>query len=173
MEGEALTNEELAQVSSLAHKQLTLERRIEEAEDLLKMLKKELSKVAEDLLPAAMDELGISKISLSGIIGSIEVKDEWHASLAGAAKQAAINWLHDTGNDDIVSDTVSIDFGKGYATEATSLLAELHHKGLNAKLVVNVNTTQFKALCKELVESGTEVPLTEVGIFIQRKAVIK
>ena len=171
---EVITNAEMAQVSTLAQKQLTLERRIAEEEELLKTLKKELAKINLDLLPSAMDELGISKITLSGAIGSIEIREEWHASLAGEKKAVAIAWLRATNNDDIITETVAVEFGKGEMEDAKTLLYLLEEKyGYAATETLNVNTSRFKALCKELLEAGHDVPLDDVGIYVQRKAVVK
>ena len=55
----SLSNEELAQISVLAEKQVMYERKIVGLEEDLKYVKEQLKQVAEKELPNAMSELGL------------------------------------------------------------------------------------------------------------------
>ena len=55
---------QLETVSNLAQRQLALHDKITVAEGKLKKFKEELRSVQEDLLPAAMQEIGLSSVEL-------------------------------------------------------------------------------------------------------------
>lgn len=167
-----ITNADLETVAALAERQLKLENRIVEAEDVLKKLKAAHRKIAEDDLPTEMAALGLLNFTLANGKG-ISIKQIWNASIAGVKKDAVIAWLRSNDHDDIVSSIISVTFGKGENEQVFELLGNLADAGFAPREDTTVNTATFKALCKELVEDGIEVPLNDLGVYVINKATIK
>jgi len=73
--------------------------------------------------------------------------------------------------DDVIKDEVTAAFGKGAASlaeEAVKLLIDSGATAVDRKRYVNPQT--FAALLRELLAAGEEVPLDELGAFMQRRA---
>lgn len=162
----------LAAIAQLAGYQLSLEKQVEEKTQELKELSARLREVSEKDLPMAMAEVGMREFTLdSG--ERIKVTDDWKASITGKYKPIVIKWLRENGHDDIIKSAVVAEFNKGEDDKAAGLLDTLANDGFRVHNDVNVNTTTFKALCKELYSDGVDVPLGDLGVYIVRKAVIK
>lgn len=58
------------------------------------------------LLPEAMDEDGVSNISIDGV-GRITLRGEVFASIRADNREAAYEWLRDTGRGSLISETVN------------------------------------------------------------------
>ena len=107
-----ITNADLETVAALAERQLNLENRIVEAEDVLKKLKSAHRKIAEDDLPTEMAALGLLNFTLANGKG-ISIKEVWCASIAGVKQYAVIAWVLSTDHEVIVCSIISGTFGKG------------------------------------------------------------
>lgn len=58
------------------------------------------------LLPEAMDEDGVSNISIDGV-GRVTLRGEVFASIRADNREAAYEWLRDTGRGSLISETVN------------------------------------------------------------------
>lgn len=171
-EEEIPEDEALRAIAALAEEQLELEEDIATAQDALKKLEGLHRIISQDKLPAAMAEVGMREFTMDNG-KKISITDDWKASISGGKKPFVINWLRENEHDDIIKTNVIAEFSKGEEDKAKALLDSLDESGYLARRDSNVNTSTFKALCKELVGEGVDLPLGDLGIYIVRKSVIK
>lgn len=171
-EAEAVSNTDLDEIADLAARQVWLEDQITVAEEVLKEKKRMWRQIAEDELPSAMAAVGMETFQLTD--GSkISVKEDWKASITNRNRNFVMDWLKETGNDGIISNEIKVLFGKGDEKEAANLFSALGEDGQDVYQNETVNTGTLKALCRELMEKGIDIPVSELGMFVVRKAVIK
>lgn len=75
-------------------------------EDSLKDVNKSIELLTKQVIPEKMDEQGISNVSF-GDIGRISLRGEVYASILAENREAAYQWLRDTGRASLISNTVN------------------------------------------------------------------
>jgi len=159
-------------ISNLCKQQIALERRITDLEQELKDTKRDHKKIAEDLLPAALDEYGVSQLKMDD--GSeISVSPYYNASIAKDRADEAFDWLVQAGHGSLIKNHVTAAFGRGEDNVAKSLLAELEQRGMATQTKIWVEPMTLKSFVKEQVEKGNNLPYDLLGIFVGQKAKIK
>lgn len=164
-----VSEDALKRLSDLAHRQLELEREIGRLEYQIKELGKHHRKISEEDIPSLLDETGLSEIRLSDGT-KVLVKEDLRVSTTGKHRDAINRWLEETGHDDVIKDEVVAQFGKGEGERAAMLMraAAEFTDATTRKRYVNPQT--FSALLRELMAAGEEVPLEELGAYIQRRS---
>lgn len=166
------SNNEVKEIAALAELQLFRAKRVEELEENLKAWQAMLRQTQEVDLPNAMQQAGVSEIKLpTG--EKITIKDGITASVPKDRKAEVCQWLRLHGFGDIVSEDVSVSFGRGEEAKARETSTILRNLGLQPALVTDVNTARLKALITEQLAKGKEVPLEMFGAQTWTKAVIK
>tara|TARA_B100000085_G_scaffold284346_1_gene317215 strand:- start:310 stop:858 length:549 start_codon:yes stop_codon:yes gene_type:complete len=161
----------ISTISNLCKQQLTLEQRIADLEQELKDAKQEHRKIAEDLLPAAMDEYGVAELKMDD--GSkINVSPFYSASIPKAKQDEAFTWLTEQGHGSLIKNHVTAAFGRGEDNLAKDLLAELDQRGMATQTKTWVEPMTLKSFVKEQVEKGENLPYDLLGIFVGQKAKI-
>jgi len=161
----------ISTVSNLCKQQLALEQRIADLEQELKDAKREHRKVAEDLLPAAMEEFGLSELRMDD--GSeIKVTPYYSASIAKDRADEAFHWLTEAGHGSLIKNHVTAAFGRGEDNLAKDLLAELDQRGMATQTKTWVEPMTLKSFVKEQVEKGENLPHDLLGIFVGQRAKI-
>ena len=163
---------QLQLISDLGNRQLRLEREVAAAEAALAKVSAQLRQVQEVDLPDAMAAAGCRAYTLTSG-ESISIIDGITASLSGEKRAAACAWLRANGYGDLVTDDVAISFGRGHEQDAMTLARELIEKGLIPAVTTNVNTATLKALIKEKLSEGVEMPLDTLGAYQWKKARVK
>lgn len=165
-------NNEVKEIAALAQSQVFWQEAVENLESQLQRTKEKLRQVQEVDLPNAMQQAGVSEIKLpTG--EKITIKDGITASVPKDRKQEVCQWLRLHGFGDIVSEDVSVSFGRGEEQQAREMADRLRELGLQPALVTDVNTARLKALIAEQLAKGKEVPLEMFGAIQWTKAVIK
>ena len=162
----------LGRVAPLAAQQLRLESKVAEAEQSLKDRKKALAEIAERELPDLMVELGLTDFTTADGL-RVTVKDVLSAWTTGKYRDAIFAWLHATDNDSLISHEVVAKFGRGEADAAEQAESEARLLGGDVVLTDKVNPQTFKALVRQLLADGEEVPIDEIGVSIATKSTIK
>lgn len=166
------SNNEVKEIAALAERQLREQEIVETLELHLKQAQAALRQTQEIDLPNAMQQAGVSEIKLpTG--EKITIKDGITASVPKDRKQEVCQWLRLHGFGDIVSEDVSVSFGRGEEKQARETADRLRELGLQPALVTDVNTARLKALISEQLAKGKEVPLEMFGAVQWTKAVIK
>ena len=158
------------------NKRLTqLEQDIEQATITLKQLARERDNLKLVEIPELMNELDVPKINISmdGKDYEISRKENFYASISKDRKPLVVEWLRANGHDGLIRNELIADVPKGkdnVASEAYKILEDL---GFNVTRETNVHTGSFKALVKDELEKGSDVPLEELGVNRVVEAVIK
>lgn len=168
----SIQDDQLKTVSKLAEYQLILENKIKSAEEDLATLKEQYKQVSQTDLPEALAETGLSEIKLTD--GSkISVQQFYNASIPKDNIDEAFTWLRNNGHADLIKNTVACNFGRGEDAEARALKDTLNSIGLSFTEKVGVHPQTLKAFVREQVESGQNLPLDLLGVYIGQKTVIK
>jgi len=162
----------ISTVSNLCKQQIALEKRIADLELELKDAKREHRKVAEDLLPAALQEYGVTELKMED--GSeISVAPYYSASIAKDRQDEAFQWLIEAGHGSLIKNHVTAAFGRGEDNSAKDLLAELEQRGMQTQTKTWVEPMTLKSFVKEQVEKGENLPYDLLGIYVGQRAKIR
>jgi hypothetical protein len=162
----------ISTVSNLCKQQIALEKRIADLELELKDTKREYRKVAEDLLPAALQEYGVTELKMDD--GSeISVAPYYSASIAKDRADEAFQWLTEAGHGSLIKNHVTAAFGRGEDNSAKDLLAELEQRGMQTQTKTWVEPMTLKSFVKEQVEKGENLPYDLLGVFVGQRAKIR
>jgi len=169
---EKLGDDKLSSVSQLAEKMRLQAELVEGLEQSLKDAKQTLYKLRDDTLPTALQELGLTGLTLSD--GSkVNLKPTYGGHITVANREEAHQWLRDHKYDDIIKNTVSCQFGRGEDQEAAMFYEELNRQGMVASQKTEVHAQTLKAWVRERVENGDNFPMELFGAFVGQQAEIK
>lgn len=162
----------LAGVSALAKRAKLLEKEMADLEQSLKERKENYRKLTEEVIPEALTELGMKGFVMDD--GSqIEVKPFYSASISEARRAEAFEWLRANGFDDIIKNTVSVQFGRGEDELCARLLNLLGGQGFPAQQAEKIEPSTLRAWVREQVERGNAFPQELFGAYIGKRATIK
>ena len=162
----------LLSISELAKAALLLEKDITDLEATLTEKKEQLRNLTDERLPDALKEIGMTKFQMTD--GSvIEVKPFYSASIPVDRRGEAYEWLRAHGYDDIIKNTVSVQFGRGEDDAAGDLINSIRKQGLLPEQAEKIESQTLKAWVREMVEKGTEFPSELFGAYTGFKAKIK
>ena len=150
----------------------TLQREIEFAEDQLKQKKKNLEHVSGEVIPTMMSEMGLSHLKLMDG-SSVDVKPNYSATITVANREAAFNWLRQNGLGDIIKNEISVSFGRNEDNKAADYAALATERGYQPTQKLKVEPMTLKALVRERIEAGKEMPTELFNIFVGNKTTIK
>ena len=165
---------ELVKLASLADDQQRAEAEVARLEAELKKAKENLTRISEGLLPELMDELGMEHFkTTSGI--EIAIEEKIHASIPKARNAEAIAWLDDNEHSGSVKRQFVIRFNRDEQAWANRFAADLRKrkKKVDAEMNHSIHPSTLRALMKELLERGDDVPLELFGIHRRRVSKIK
>ena len=162
-------------IQSLADQVQRLEgilRRIELSENSLKDLKKEHQRISGEVIPTMMSEMGLSELKLQD--GShLKVSTSYRATITEANKEAAFNWLRNNGLGDIIKNEISVSFGRNEDNKAASYAELAKGQGFQPTQKMKVEPMTLKALVRERIEAGKDMPTEIFGVFSENKTTIK
>ena len=162
-------------IQSLADQVERLEgllRRIELSENNLKDLKKEHQRISGEVIPTMMSEMGLSELKLQD--GShLKVSTSYRATITEANKEAAFNWLRNNGLGDIIKNEISVSFGRNEDNKAADYAELAKGQGFQPTQKMKVEPMTLKALVRERIEAGKDMPTEIFGVFSENKTTIK
>jgi hypothetical protein len=162
----------LAAVSELGRQAILIEKDIEDLEATLAEKKESLRNLTDERIPDALKEIGMKSFEMAD--GSeIEVKPFYSASIPSDRRGEAYEWLRAHGFDDIIKNTVSVQFGRGEDDAAGDLINVIRKQGLLPEQAEKIESQTLKAWVREMVEQGTEFPTELFGAYTGFKAKIK
>jgi len=149
-----------------------LHTRIEASENNLKDLKKEYQRISGEVIPTMMSEMGLAELKLSD--GShLKVSTTYRATITEANKETAFNWLRDNGLGDIIKNEISVAFGRNEDNKAANYAELAKGQGFQPTQKMKVEPMTLKALVRERIEAGKEMPTEIFGVFSENKTTIK
>ena len=145
---------------------------IESDEQQLKQKKKHLENLSGEVIPTMLSEMGLSFLKLQDG-SSVEVKTNYSATITQANKEAAFNWLRENGLGDIIKNEISVSFGRNEDNKAADYAELAKGQGLEPKQKLKVEPMTLKALVRERIEAGKEMPTEIFNIYVGNKTTIK
>ena len=116
--------------------------------------------------------MNIKKMKVSD--GSaVEVKPGYGASIPTAKKEEAFNWLREHGLGDLIKNEVTVSFGRNEDNKAADYAALAKGQGFQPTQKMKVEPMTLKALVRERIEAGKEMPTEIFGVFSENKTTIK
>ena len=151
---------------------VALQERLELQETNMKNTKKELDHLSGEVIPTMMSEMGLSHLKL--IDGSsVDVKPNYSASITIANKDAAFGWLRENNLGDIIKNEISVSFGRNEDNKAADYAALAEGQGYQPQQKLKVEPMTLKALVRERIEAGKEMPTELFNIYVGNKTTIK
>ena len=149
-----------------------LHKRIETSENNIKDLKKEYQRISGEVIPTMMSEMGLAELKLSD--GShLKVSTTYRATITEANKETAFNWLRDNGLGDIIKNEILVSFGRNEDNKAADYAELAKGQGFQPTQKMKVEPMTLKALVRERIEAGKEMPTEIFGVFSENKTTIK
>jgi len=141
-----------------------LEDEIKIAEESLKQLKQQAETLSGEVIPTMMTEMNISTMKLAD--GSaIEVKPVYGASIPIEKKEEAFKWLRDNGLGDLIKNEVTVSFGRNEDNKAAEYAVLAQGQGYQPTQKLKVEPMTLKALVRERVEKGLDMPSDLFNVF--------
>jgi hypothetical protein len=145
---------------------------IESDEQQIKDKKKHLEHLSGEVIPTMLSEMGLSFLKLADG-SSVEVKTNYSATITQAKKEEAFNWLRANGLGDIIKNEISVSFGRNEDNKAADYAELAKGQGLQPTQKLKVEPMTLKALVRERLEGGKEMPTELFNIFVGNKTTIK
>ena len=141
-------------------------------ENDLKMMKKKRDHISGEVIPTMMSEMGLAELKLHD--GShLKVSTSYRATITEANKESAFNWLRENGLGDIIKNEISVSFGRNEDNKAADYAELAKGQGFQPTQKMKVEPRTLKALVRERIEAGKEMPTEIFGVFSENKTTIK
>ena len=145
---------------------------IEDTESRIKLLKKKRDHISGEVIPTMMSEMGLAELKLHD--GShLKVSTTYRATITEANKETAFNWLRENGLGDIIKNEISVSFGRNEDNKAADYAALAEERGFQPTQKLKVEPMTLKALVRERIEAGKDMPTEIFNVFIGNKTTIK
>ena len=149
-----------------------VQRALEMDEEQIKQKKKHLEHLSGEVIPTMLSEMGLSFLKLADG-SSVEVKTNYSATITQAKKEEAFNWLRKNGLGDIIKNEISVSFGRNEDNKAADYAELAKGQGFQPTQKMKVEPMTLKALVRERIEAGKEMPTEIFGVFSENKTTIK
>ena len=139
---------------------------IADLEEKIKYKKEKMDKISSEIIPNMLAEQGLSSLKLAD--GSaVEVKKVYNCTIRKDNIDSAYTWLRENGLGDIIKNEVSVQFGKGEDNKAQLLLDLAVSNGYEPQQKTKVEPMTLKALFRERVEAGLDMPSESFSVFVK------
>lgn len=133
----------------------------------------QIKRYQEQLIPDVAEGVE-GKLQLSdGTV--ITIKEDIRINASRDKKPGIVKWLTDIGSDSIVRRQLVCEFDKGEGDKFNAIRQAIAatDSTVPMKSTVDVHHMTLKALVKEMLENGEEVPIDVLGLFRQRIAKVE
>ena len=144
----------------------TYEEEIAELEEQIKKKREKADKISSEIIPNMLAEQGISSLKLADG-SSVDVRKSYNCTIKKDEMESAYNWLRENHLGDIIKNEVSVQFGRGEDNKAEQLLNLAAQEGYEPSQRSKVEPMTLKALYRERVEAGLDMPSQFFNIFIK------
>ena len=155
---------DLKQLSEQVVKLRTLEDKYAAKEEELKKIKKDMDVLSGEVIPTMMTEMNVAKFSLEDGAG-VEVKPVDGASIPKEREEEAFDWLRKNGLGDLIKNMVTVSFGRNEDNKAADFAVLAQGQGYQPSQKLKVEPMTLKALVRERLESGKELPTDLFNVF--------
>ena len=163
---EVIEKTDIQQLSGYCLELQGLEDNIQSKEEEIKKLKEQADKIASEIIPNMLAEQGLSSLKLAD--GSaVEVRKSYSCTIKKDGTDAAYKWLRENGLEDIIKNEVFVTFGKGEDNKAEQLLSLAENSGYEPQQKSKVEPMTLKALYRERIEAGLDMPSDSFNLFVK------
>ena len=142
-----------------------LEDEVKADEEALKNKKQNVEIISGEIIPTLLSEMGLSSIKLAD--GSaVDVKPYYAANISSKNREAAYNWLRENGLGDIIKNEISVSFGRNEDNKAATYANLAKSQGFEPTQKLKVEPMTLKALVRERIENGKEMPMDIFNVFV-------
>ena len=141
-------------------------------EEAIKQKKKDIEHLSGEVIPTMLSEMGLSFLKLSDG-SSVEVKTNYSATITQANREKAFNWLRENDLGDIIKNELTVSFGRNEDNKAADYAELAKGQGCEPTQKLKVEPMTLKALVRERLEGGKEMPTELFNIFVGNKTTIK
>ena len=135
-------------------------------------MKKSRDHVSGEIIPTMMSEMGLAELKLHD--GShLKVSTSYRATITEANKEAAFNWLRNNGLGDIIKNEILVSFGRNEDNKAADYAALAQERGYQPTQKLKVEPMTLKALVRERIENGKDMPPDIFNVFVGNRTTIK
>ena len=134
-----------------------IEDEIQNAEESISKLKEQAKTLSQFEIPKMMEEMHITKLKLKDG-ESVEIKKIYGASIPPQHQEAAFTWLRDNDLGDIIKNDITVTFGRGEDNKASEYATLAQGQGFEPVQKIGVHPQTLKAVVRERLESGQEMP---------------
>lgn len=178
--GQDIGDSELSSVAGLARKLWTAEVKLADLEAKLEEAKEEYTKLAQEIVPDAMNELGLDSLTLTnGYV--IKISPFYSGSIPPnegktadpVRREKCFAWLRDNGFGSLIKTEVKVAAGQGdekFVERVTKLLAKAKIPFVQGD---SVHHMTLKSFIREQAEAGSPPPQSLFNTFIGKKATIE
>ena len=160
---------EKTDIKTLSHYCLMLqnyEDQIGNLEKDLKSVKEQADKISSEVIPNLLAEQGLSSLKLADG-SSVDVRKSYNCTIKKDQMELAYNWLRENGLGDIIKNEVAVQFGKGEDNKAEQLLSLAEQEGYEPTQKQKVEPMTLKALFRERIEAGLDMPSDFFHTFVK------
>ena len=129
-----------------------------------KEMKRKVELVSSEVIPTMMQEMNISTLKLADGT-SVEVKPVYGASIPADKKEEAYKWLRENDLGDLIKNEVTVAFGRSEDNKAQQYAVLAQGQGYEPVQKLKVEPMTLKALVRERLESGQEMPSDLFNVF--------
>jgi hypothetical protein len=149
-----------------------MQQQLEIQEDAIKEKKKQIQHISGEVIPTMMSEMGLAELKLHD--GShLKVSTTYRATITEANKETAFNWLRENGLGDIIKNEILVSFSRNEDNKAADYAELAKGQGFQPTQKMKVEPMTLKALVRERIEAGKEMPTEIFGVFSENKTTIK
>ena len=149
-----------------------LEDQVKAEEQALKDKEKEIERISGEVIPTMLSEMGLSSLKLAD--GSaVDVKPYYTANISIANREAAYGWLRSNGLGDIIKNDITVSFGRNEDNKAADYANLARGQGFEPTQKLKVEPMTLKALVRERIEAGKEMPMDTFNVFVGNRTNIK
>ena len=158
---------ELNNVESLSSHVLELQKLEDEIkmdEEKLTRKKQQADKLSQQVIPEIMDSMKLKTMKLKD--GSaIEVKEIYSATIPVDKKEGAFNWLRNNDLGDLIKNEITVSFGRNEDNKASDYANLAESNGYQPVQKLKVEPMTLKALVRERIENGKDIPAHLFNVF--------
>ena len=143
-----------------------LELVIESLEKQVKEQKEKADKISSEVIPNLLAEQGLSSLKLADGSG-VEVRKSYSCTVKKDSVESAYTWLRENGLGDLIKNEIAVQFGKGEDNKAEQMLYLAAEQGYEPTQKQKVEPMTLKALFRERVEAGLDMPSQFFNVFIK------
>jgi len=148
-----------------------LEDEVKSDEEDLKNKQKEVERISGEVIPTMLSEMGLSSLKLAD--GSaVEVKQYYVANISAINRDAAYGWLRSNGLGDIIKNDITVSFGRNEDNKAAEYANLARGQGFQPTQKLKVEPMTLKALVRERIEAGKEMPMDIFNVFVGNRTKI-